>query len=93
MVDPATGQVTDQVAVNTALAQATNATNIAERSAREYNAYTAFSEVARQDMQAAQIEDDIRLIRAQQEEVDARSTVRGQLGILMQDFHGNDMLN
>ena len=91
MVDPATGQVTDQVVVNTALAQATNATNIAERAAREYNAVTAFNEVAKQDMQAAQLQDDIRLIRAQQEEVDARSTVRGQLGILMKDFQGDQI--
>lgn len=91
MVDPSQFLVQEKAVLDTALAQATDATNIAERAAQEYNAFTAFNEVAKQDMQAAQLQDDIRLIRAQQEEVDARSTVRGQLGILMKDFQGDQI--
>ena len=91
IMDPTTGQVTDQVTVNAALAQATDATNIATQSAREYNALTAFDQIAAENMQAQQLEDDIRMVRAQQEEVDARSTVRGQLGILMSDFQGDQI--
>jgi len=91
IMDPTTGQVTDQVTVNAALAQATDATNIATKSAREYNALTAFDQIAAENMQAQQLEDDIRMVRAQQEEVDARSTVRGQLGILMSDFQGDQI--
>jgi len=91
IMDPTTGQVTDQVTVNTALAQATDATNIATQSAREYNALTAFDQITAENMQAQQLEDDIRMVRAQQEEVDARSTVRGQLGILMSDFQGDQI--
>ena len=91
IMDPTTGQVTDQVTVNAALAQATDATNIATQSAREYNALTAFDQIAAENMQAQQLEDDIRMVRAQQEEVDARSTVRGQLSILMSDFQGDQI--
>jgi len=91
IMDPTTGQVTDQVTVNAALAQATDATNIATKSAREYNALTAFDQIAAENMQAQQLADDIRMVRAQQEEVDARSTVRGQLGILMSDFQGDQI--
>ena len=91
IMDPTTGQVTDQVTVNAALAQATDATNIATQSAREYNALTAFDQIAAENMQAQQLEDDIRMVRAQQEEVDARSTVRGQLSILMSDIQGDQI--
>lgn len=91
IMDPATGQVADQVTVNTALAQATDATNIATKAAQQYNAMTAFDQIAAENMQAQQLADDIRMVRAQQEEVDARSTVRGQLGILMSDFQGDQI--
>jgi len=91
IMDPTTGQVAEQVDVTSAVAEATKATNVAERSAQQYNAATAFSEVAAEDMQAAQFENDLRLVQAQQEEVEARSTVRGQLGILMDDFKGDQI--
>ena len=74
IMDPTTGQVTDQVTVNTALAQATDATNIATQSAREYNALTAFDQIAAENMQAQELEVDIRMVRAQQEEVGVIST-------------------
>jgi hypothetical protein len=84
-------QLGQQQVVDTALAQAQNATQIAEKAAREYNATTAFNQVSQQNMQAEQINRDIRMIQAQQAEVEERSTVRGQLGMLMQDFQGDQV--
>ena len=84
-------QLGQQQVVDAALAQAQNATQIAEKAAREYNATTAFDQVSRQNMQAEQINRDIRMIQAQQAEVEERSTVRGQLGMLMQDFQGDQV--
>lgn len=84
-------QLGQQEVVNAALAQAQDATQIAEKAAREYNATTAFNEVSQQNMQAQQITDDIRQIQAQQAQVEERSTVRGQLGVLMSDFQGDQV--
>lgn len=84
-------QLGQQEVVNAALAQAQDATQIAEKAAREYNATTAFNEVSQQNMQAQQISDDIRQIQAQQAQVEERSTVRGQLGVLMSDFQGDQV--
>jgi hypothetical protein len=55
------------------------------------SAQTVADAIAQQDMEAEQFVNDIRLVRAQQEEVDARSTVKGQLGIIMEDFAGDSV--
>ena len=89
IMDPTQFTVGQQQDLQTSLATAQDATKIAERAAREYNAATAFDQINQQNMQAQQLAEDIRLVRAQQTEVEERSTVQGQLGLLMADFEGD----
>ena len=91
IMDPTQFTVGQQQDLQTSLATAQDATKIAERAAREYNATTAFDQINQQNMQAEQLAEDIRLVRAQQTEVEERSTVRGQLGLLMADFEGDQV--
>ena len=66
----------------------TDAQNVSERVAVEYEAREQFNAVSEQEAAAALINDQIQLITAQQEEVDDRSTVRGQLTRLSSEFEG-----
>ena len=90
-VDPNQFQLNQQEAVSTALAQAQDATRVAEKAAKEYNATTAFNKVQQQNMQAEQVARDIRMVQAQQAQVEEQATVRGQLGQLMRDFEGDQV--
>lgn len=69
-------------------ASSTDAQNVSERVAVEYEALQQFNAVSEQEAAAALINDQIQLITAQQEEVDDRSTVRGQLTRLSSEFEG-----
>ena len=73
------------------MADATQAEQLNRTAANVSTARTVADEVATEDMEAEQFLKEIRLVRAQQEEVDERSTVKGQLGIIMEDFAGDSV--
>jgi len=82
---------TRDLAAGQTLAGVTDAQQLTRTDANVSTAQTVASQVAMEDMEAEQFLNDIRLVRAQQEEVDERSTVKGQLGIIMEDFAGDSV--
>ena len=82
---------TRELAAGQTLAGVTDAQQVTRTDANVSSAQTVADAIAQQDMEAEQFVNDIRLVRAQQEEVDARSTVKGQLGIIMEDFAGDSV--
>ena len=82
---------TRDLAAGQTLAGVTDAHQLTRTDANVSTAQTVASQVAMEDMEAEQFLNDIRLVRAQQEEVDERSTVKGQLGIIMEDFAGDSV--
>jgi hypothetical protein len=82
---------TRDLAAGQTLAGATDAQQLTRTDANVSTAQTVASQVAMEDMEAEQFLNDIRLVKAQQEQVDERSTVKGQLGIIMEDFAGDSV--
>jgi hypothetical protein len=82
---------TRDLAAGQTLASATDAQQLTRTDANVSTAQTVASQVAMEDMEAEQFLNDIRLVKAQQEQVDERSTVKGQLGIIMEDFAGDSV--
>ena len=82
---------TRELAAGQTLAGVTDAQQVDRTATNLTTAKTVADAIAQQDMEAEQFLKDIRLVRAQQEEVDERSTVKGQLGIIMEDFAGDSV--
>ena len=82
---------TRELAAGQTLAGVTDAKQVDRTATNLTTAKTVADAIAQQDMEAEQFLNDIRLVRAQQEEVDERSTVKGQLGIIMEDFAGDSV--
>ena len=82
---------TRDLAAGQTLAGVTDAQQVDRTATNLTTAQTVADAIAQQDMEAEQFLNDIRLVRAQQEEVDERSTVKGQLGIIMEDFAGDSV--
>jgi len=82
---------TRDLAAGQTLAGVTDAQQVDRTATNLTTAQTVADAIAQQDMEAEQFLNDIRLVRAQQEQVDERSTVKGQLGIIMEDFAGDSV--
>jgi len=80
-----------ELAAGQTVAGAVDAGQVDSIDAKTVTASKVADAVAQEDLEAQQFLNDIRIIRAQQEEVDARSTVKGQLGIIMEDFAGDSV--
>ena len=85
------GFQTRDLAAGQTLAGVTDAQQVSRTDANVSSAQTVADAIAQQDMEAEQFIDNIRLVRAQQEQVEDRSTVKGQLGIIMEDFAGDSV--
>jgi len=72
------------------LGQVTDAQYVGETAAEQYSAMQQYDKVAREEATAAQLAEDIQRITAQQEEVNDKSTVRGQLSRLSSEFDGGE---
>ena len=82
---------TRELSARQTLAEATDAEQVTKTAAEKVTADTVASAIAEQDMEAQQFLKDIQQVRAQTEEVEDRSTVKGQLAIIMEDFAGDQV--
>ena len=70
-------------------AVATDADQVQKATAQTVATQKTFDAIKQQDMEAQQFLNDIQQVRAQSAQLEERSTVKGQLGMLMEDFAGD----
>jgi len=70
-------------------AVATDADQVQKATAQTMATERTFNAIKEQDMEAQQFLTDIQQVRAQSAQLQERSTVKGQLGMLMEDFAGD----
>jgi len=70
-------------------AVATDADQVQKATAQTVATQKTFDAIKQQDMEAEQFLNDIQQVRAQSAQLEERSTVKGQLGMLMEDFAGD----
>ena len=70
-------------------AVATDADQVQKATAQTMATQKTFDAIKEQDMEAQQFLTDIQQVRAQSAQLQERSTVKGQLGMLMEDFAGD----
>ena len=77
------------VAATQTRAVATDADQVQKATAQTMATERTFNAIKEQDMEAQQFLTDIQQVRAQSAQLQERSTVKGQLGMLMEDFAGD----
>jgi len=77
------------VAATQTQAVATDADQVQKATAQTMATERTFNAIKEQDMEAQQFLTDIQQVRAQSAQLQERSTVKGQLGMLMEDFAGD----